>query len=298
MKRLLVVVFTLSLVLAVSASAFAAVHHEDMFDVLFMYKNNSITDTWYTTNFWPPHITAGYTGADPLTGLGADFFLNDQMFAGVRSLSGGGGSQTLLKGSYLFDFGLFVGVNSLSGDIMEGTIIAPGYRLSLGDFNYVTFSADFDTEASEIMDFDVDAFYVKDPLKFKGEVVIPQSGGDTMITLDVAYKVSDPLCVGATVISAGDTSFSAGVTYTGVEKLILDGQFGSMAGTSALGVSGMYSVTQQIRAGAEYVKIGDGDGTTTLKMKYGLDEKSYVVFKYSTSDPAVMTLVYEKLMLP
>jgi hypothetical protein len=303
MKRLLVVVLTLSLVLAVSASAFAAVHHEAYDKLFFKFNNPPITDTWYTTLFYPPHLTASYYDIpdSDLTTLGLDFYLTDQMFAGYRSWDVSGFSTSVLSGSYLFNFGLFIGYESLSTDypfLVDHSIVSPGYRYGFGKFNYVTASLNYDSDAGEITAYDFDGFYVTDQIKVKGEVLLPD-GGDAQIYLDGAYKISDPLCVGGTVLTGGggEDTFTVGATYTGVNKLILDCLIGTISGESGYAVSGMYKITDQILVGAQYMKIDaiSPDPLTYLKARYSLSEKQNVVFQYEINDPSEMILSYEQL---
>lgn len=304
MKRLLVVVLTLGLLFAVSASAFAAVHHENWDKALFNLNNPPITDTWYTTLFYPPHLTVAYDSVSDYMGvpgldysaLGVDFFLMDQMFAGYRS-AGAGSSDSAISGSYLFDFGLFLGYES--NDIVGYSNISAGYRYKFGQFNYVAVSVDnmdYDALTDTLMNFDIDAFYVTDQIKVKGEILIPD-GDDTQLYLDGAYKVSDTLCVGATLYVNGtyDETTLVGATYTGVNKLVLDCQFGSLIGNNAYAVSGMYGITNQIKVGLQNMKIGDDDSYSYLKAKYDMNEKQKVVFQYKLNDPVEMILCYEQL---
>lgn len=305
MKRLLVVVLTLGLVLAVSASAFAAIHHEAYDKGFFRFNNPPITDTWFSPLFYPPHVTAAYydIGDMDWTTLGLDFYITDQMFAGYRSWEMSGLPTTVLSGSYLFNFGLFIGYESMSTDLppmfgyVDQSTISPGYRYSFGKFNYVAASLNYNLDTEEITAYDIDAFYVTDQIKVKGEILIPD-GGDATIYLDGAYKISDPLCVGGTVLTGGDSdTFTVGATFTGVNKLILDCLVGTVSDKSAFAVSGMYGITKQISAGAQYMKIEalSPDACTYLKGKYNINEKQYVVLQYQINDPTEIILSYEQL---
>lgn len=302
MKRLLVVVFALSLVLAVSGSTFAAIHHEDYDSVFFSLNSPPITDTWYTVLFYPSHLTVSYFNIDDLdwTTLGLDFYVNSQMFAGYRSWDVAGDTTSVLSGSYLFDFGLFIGYESISTDSTDSSVLSPGYRYSFGRFNYVAASLNYNTDTEKIEAYDFDAFYVTNQIKLKGEVLLKE-GEDALISLSGAYKISAPLCVGAIITTGGgeEDTFIVGGTYTGINKLILDGQIGTLSGKSGYAVSGMYKITDQLLVGAQNVKaeILGPDPYSYLKVKYHINKEQKVVFQYKIDDPTEIILCYEQLFL-
>lgn len=305
LKHLLTVLLGVGLLLMISGSALAAVHVDDMWDDAFALTNYHVTDTWYTTNYWPSYVNITYLNVNDgaLTDIALNYFKNDQLFASYRSIDAGG-TGSIFKGSYLFDFGLFVGAWAMSGDMGSTTVVSPGYRFKFGEKSWVALSADYNTDAEKIVDYDLDFLIFPDKMKIDGEVLMPD-GSDAQYKFNFAYQISDSLTVGAGIskkfvlmLSDVQETNTVGASFTGIKNLVLDCQVGTMGGESGYAFGGMYSLGKSFAIGADYIKLPPYDGGLTFKGVFHPFEYSNLIVKYCPENPAKDMQVSFEMYLP
>jgi hypothetical protein len=288
-------VLFLILILMVSTGVLAAAH---------MPENSYATiDTWYTIDDKAPYICASYLSfqeADTAR-IGLGYYQNAQMFASLSSGNEYGQSATVIKGSYLTDFGLFIGLQNYSGDYYAGgVIISPGYRLSIGDNSYIAFSIDNDMPRNadiQYRKFDIDAKYLQENYRLSGYAHIPQADlanfEDPEYELYFVYKLTDQLTTGAELYSSDNSKITVGATYKGIRNLILDGMLGTNSGSSIYSLSGMYMI-KNFEVGVEYKKDIMGD-IIFYKAKYNTENSKFVLVYAPKPDyySSLLALTYE-----
>lgn len=305
MKRLLVILLSLSLVLLVSGSVLAAVHINDFMydgsDDELNFSNITETDTWFSVEPEEPYINFGYYKEyeNAASTWGLNYYQNDLSFFGFRHVRVNSYSGDVLKGSFLNESGIFIGFERFIGDafdsIYEQTRISPGYRFKLGESNYLAYSLDYDATNSEVMGHDLDLLLAGDNFKLTGETTY-WDGYDPLLNINLNYQISDEMTIGLIYWGMGSlTELDCGITFTGVENLILDASVGTTNEDSDYSVSGMYAISENFSLGGEYTKEGSANGVRILKAKFG-EENSSLVAKYQMNDPSNLLLAFEMKM--
>lgn len=280
MKKVLAIILALMMILLVSTGVMAAVYK--------LGDTWAVTDTWFYVEDTKPYLYAGdvsFADAD-LENTVVEYYKNDQTFACIKTETDSGDFTTIIKGSYLFGFGLFLGLGNYSGNYFsEYNYFSPGFRLNMGENNYVAFSIDYfipDGGDSQINNFAVDAKFLFENMKILGSLNIPQGDFadyyDTQLGLDFYYQVIDPLTIYAGLNKSDDTRITIGGTFKGVPHLVLDGKLQTESGDSILRVSGMFKMGNFGVGGEMYTE--NGESQITLKAKFD-NEKNKFVFMYA-----------------
>jgi hypothetical protein len=251
------------------------------------YFNPRSVDTWFSIAPDTKRVKLiGGSIENVGSGFAAEYYLNDQMFASVASLTNDGGlgtdSFTTVKGSYLFGFGLFLGLEYATYDTDNYFVFSPGYRFNFGDDSYLAISADyFDGDGySDMMGYEINAKYFTDNLKFYGGVYMPDENYDSTdlyLLLGVNFQVSDTVVIGLMYYDEEDNSeYTLGFTWT-LERFILDFKYyADDDDDTSYELGGMFLINEAIGVGLGYLdEDWLDDAQLSVKFKYVTDTNEF-----------------------
>jgi hypothetical protein len=287
MKKIFMLLMIAALVL-VPAAALGAVHNWTS-DFNFypmmeadIHAADPITrmDTWYTITPAQSNFQAVGVLSSDYNVLGGEYYLNDQTFASLISFP----EDTVLLGSYLFKNNFFLGFMYENSDKGVFTLISPGYRFGWGEDGYIALSAELHSIEDEetYYNFDLDAIYFGDNLKFFGQLYSQDRNGITFYDLGLNYQFSETLTGG--VFYNGDSNenstLSAGLTWIG-SFMLLDASVSSDDDDDSLvKLSAMFNANQNLVIGAQINNYSDDDSIYYLKARYSMKNDVAIKFVY------------------
>lgn len=319
MKRLLLISLVLLAMLGSGSCAWGAIHsfNGDVLGWSFSEYSMGLslefqwaTDTRFTTEPDPAKFWGnGFVVTDQVSFIGLGYYQDDFIFAEVANISpDSSDSATLIRGSYLFDFGLLVGLDYCS-DYSGATayVIAPGYAYKFDDNSYAALSLDYlsapDEDFNEVVAYDLDFKYYGDGIKAYLQYYIVTDENpfvpDDVYDIGLAYQVSDEVTIGLSGYGWSDeTNLFAGLTWIN-DLVIFDAGIGSDTGDDETyyDLSAIFKFAETMGAGLEYLQYSeDDDAQIIIKFRYLTDESKFGLNYGLENDtyPAMYNLTYQQ----
>ncbi|MGE5556969.1 MAG: hypothetical protein ACM3WV_00005 [Bacillota bacterium] len=280
MKKTIMIALSILITLCACTAAYGAIHPQDYVFQSFtepnLFVNVFIAEPvkWYNLGEPEKSIDIGaavYVGDtfDDIQVYSVQYLESNMNFANAAFLSLPSGQITVIKGSYLFDFGLTLGADHFSQDSYSFTMLSAGYRLGFEKgFALISLDYGMDDYDSDIYGYELDAQYDLEQGRIFGEVYSIKDE-DTYIMIGSLYPVRENLTLGAKYQTYDEyTGYEIGATWV-QDALALNGTIGqTLFEDFFYKIGGTYAFSDSLSLGMDYGKNEYLDGGFAIRVKY------------------------------